>query len=325
MINDYYTIMTQTGQTKLIQTAATGNKLHLTTFALGDGAGASYDPVESQSALKNEVYRADISNLWIEDNNTLAIDATIPPEAGGWIVRELGIYDTDGDLIAIAKTPDDPKPGPESGIAKEITYQLYVAINNVNGLEIAIDPTVAIATKAEVQAVAELVGGVAHYTSFADINAGFASSTALNEVIAAMADNGILRAQVMANNRDYPIAGMLEIIKYDTQNAACTLSALDGTYQLNISPDNQEQVSAGAKGLWRKAGSDSDLNPGTTTFKADGSIVTVTGDITKTVKTEPDGSIKTVIYDASAQKETITLTRFTRNEHGEDIVIKEVL
>ena len=219
MANDYYTIMTQTGHTKLAETAATGAKLAITTFALGDGGGASYEPDESQADLKHEVYRSAIPDLWIE-GSTLAIDATVPPEAGGWIVRELGIYDAEGDLIAIAKTPDDPKPGPDSGIAKEVIYQLYIALgNNVQGLEITIDPTVAIATKAEVQAVAAVIGNAQHYQDFADVADDYTKATALTEVIQTMVNGGVLRTEVKANDTDYPIDGLLEVIKYDASKA----------------------------------------------------------------------------------------------------------
>lgn len=67
------------------------------------------------------------------------------------------VYDADGDLIAISKTPDDPKPGAGSGAAKDVVYRLFIVVANADAIEIKIDPTVAVATKAEVQAVAERV------------------------------------------------------------------------------------------------------------------------------------------------------------------------
>ena len=155
----YYTILTKIGQAKIANALAYGRQLQLTQFALGDGAGASYDPDESQMALKHEVYRANVSNVVVSDEtiNMLEINMAVPADQGGWIVREMGVYDRDGDLIAISKTPDDPKPGAGSGAAKDVVYRLFIIVTNTEAVEIKIDPTVAVATKAEVQAVSERV------------------------------------------------------------------------------------------------------------------------------------------------------------------------
>lgn len=155
----YYTILTNIGKAKIANAIAYGRRVELTTFALGDGDGAPYDPDESQTALKREVYRANVSNVVIADDaiNMLEVNMAVPANVGGWIVREMGIYDADGDLIAISKTPDDPKPSAGSGAAKDVIYRLFIVVTNTSAVEIKIDPTVAVATKAEVEAVAEQV------------------------------------------------------------------------------------------------------------------------------------------------------------------------
>ena len=155
----YYTILTKVGQAKIANAIAYGRQLQITQFALGDGGGSGYEPDESQTALKNEVYRANVSNVIVSDENInmLEVNMAVPADQGGWVVREMGIYDTDGDLIAISKTPDDPKPGAGSGAAKDVVYRLFIVVANTDAVEIKIDPTVAVATKAEVQAVSERV------------------------------------------------------------------------------------------------------------------------------------------------------------------------
>ena len=155
----YYTILTKVGQAKIANAIAYGRQLQITQFALGDGNGASYEPDESQTALKHEVYRANVSNVVVSDEtiNMLEINMAVPADQGGWVVREMGVYDADGDLIAISKTPDDPKPGAGSGAAKDVVYRLFIVVANAEAIEIKIDPTVAVATKAEVQAVSERV------------------------------------------------------------------------------------------------------------------------------------------------------------------------
>lgn len=282
--NKYYTILTKIGQAKIANAIAYGRQLQFTQFALGDGAGSGYDPDENQTALKHEVYRANVSNVVVSDEtiNMLEINMAVPADQGGWVVREMGIYDTDGDLIAISKTPDDPKPGAGSGAAKDVVYRLFIIVTNTDAVEIKIDPTVAVATKAEVQAakdnmkaytdqqltahsedtslhittderttwnavtaLEEQLNGVQHYNSFADVDPTYSSDTAFADVYAAMTDNSVLRAQVTANSTDYPASGLLEVIKQDATHAACTLSAADGVYTLAITPENSEQIFGG--------------------------------------------------------------------------------
>lgn len=155
----YYTILTKTGQAKIANALAFGRQLKLTHFALGDGNGTSYEPTENQTALRHEVYRATIANIVIADDsiNMLEINMAVPADIGGFIVREMGIFDADGSLIALSKTPDDPKPGAGSGAAKDVIYRLFIVVTNTDAVEIKIDGTVAVATKAEVEKVSARV------------------------------------------------------------------------------------------------------------------------------------------------------------------------
>lgn len=189
MANEYYTIITKAGQEKILSAAATGVKLNITAFALGDGSGSSYDPDETQTALRHEVYRAGVSALTITDDNILIVDIVVPAEQGGWVVREIGLYDADGDLIAIAKTPDEVKPSISSGLAKEVIYQMQLAIVNADTVSLEIDPTVAIATKDEVPTnLANGEGAGSLKTNTATNVASGIQAVAFGENIAALGD-----------------------------------------------------------------------------------------------------------------------------------------
>lgn len=155
MAEKYYTLLTQTGQAKIANALAYGQKISFTDFALGDGGGASYDPNENQTELRHEVYRAAVANVIMSDPsiNMLEINMAVPADIGGFIVREMGIFDEDGDLIAIAKTPDDPKPTAASGAAKDVVYRMFIIVTNADVVEVKVDPNVTLATKEEVQAV----------------------------------------------------------------------------------------------------------------------------------------------------------------------------
>lgn len=280
----YYTILTKVGQAKIANAIAYGRQLQITQFALGDGNGTGYEPDENQTALKHEVYRANVSNVIVSDENInmLEINMAVPADQGGWVVREMGIYDAEGDLIAISKTPDDPKPGAGSGAAKDVVYRLFIVVANTDAVEIKIDPTVAVATKAEVQAAKEqlqeqidalsqtlnseiatlagVVNGIQHYNTFADIDPAYTNDTLFATIYTAMVENSILRTQVNANATDYPASGLLEVIKQDASHGACTLSAGDGIYTLTITPENTEQIfGGGALNKWSKAAREADL------------------------------------------------------------------
>lgn len=83
------------------------------------------------------------------------------------------------------------------------------------------------------------------YNAFADVDPAYTNATLFATVYNAMAANSILRTQVSANATDYPVDGLLEVIKQDASHGACTLSAADGVYTLAITPENIEQIFGG--------------------------------------------------------------------------------
>lgn len=102
-------------------------------------------------------------------------------------------------------------------------------------------------TDEQVGSLSDVVAGVQHYSSFADVNAAYTNDTLFATVYNAMAANSILRSQVSANATDYPADGLLEVIKQDASHGACTLSAADGVYNLSITPENTEQIFGGGR------------------------------------------------------------------------------
>lgn len=100
-------------------------------------------------------------------------------------------------------------------------------------------------TDEQVGSLSDVVAGVQHYNSFADVDPTYTNDTLFATVYNAMAANSILRSQVSANATDYPADGLLEVIKQDESHGACTLSAADGVYTLAITPENTEQIFGG--------------------------------------------------------------------------------
>ena len=121
------------------------------------------------------------------------------------------------------------------------TYENDVLIQRKQGADTHIDYPVT--------RYANVLDAPVVYNSFADVNAAYTNATLFADVYNAMAQGSVLRTQVTANVTDYPASGLLEVIKQDANHGACTLSAADGTYTLNITRENIEQIFGGGGGV----------------------------------------------------------------------------
>jgi len=108
----FYTVLTDVGQSKLANAVALGQTIDITQLAVGDGGGTLPTPETSRTTLVNEVRRAAInrSEVDAENPNWIVVEQVLPPDVGGWTIREVGIYDVDGDLIGYGNYPETYKP-----------------------------------------------------------------------------------------------------------------------------------------------------------------------------------------------------------------------
>lgn len=108
----YFALLTNLGAAKLANAAALGTQLQITHMAVGDGGGVLPTPNPAQTKLIAEKRRAALNSLSIDEANSSQIIAeqVIPETDGGWWIREVGLFDKDGILIAIAncRTPTNP-------------------------------------------------------------------------------------------------------------------------------------------------------------------------------------------------------------------------
>lgn len=209
----YYTILTETGKTKVANAAALGREIKLTHLAIGDGNGAEYDPVESQAVLKNENYRAPISNLNVDAQNPnwVVAEGMIPVDVGGWFVREVGIYDEDGDMFAIGKYPETYKPTLSEGTGRDLYIRFIMVVSNAESIDLKIDPTVAIATRNYVnESIKNLVD--ADYVS--EEIKDFATRGYVDEAISSVS-SVVVEASSQAEEDAAFAAGALAVIRLD--------------------------------------------------------------------------------------------------------------
>lgn len=150
----YTTIHTSHGLSVLAAAATSGIPINLTHFAVGDGSGAEVTPSVSQTALVNERWRTTVNTL-IQDPTTPTkyyIEAVIPATIGGWVIREFGIFDDDGLLVAVGSFPATYKPVPLDGAVNDLVIRVEVIVSNAGVISIVLDPAVAIATRSWVLA-----------------------------------------------------------------------------------------------------------------------------------------------------------------------------
>lgn len=152
MASTYFTVVTDLGTKKMLEALDKGKKLNITEFAVGDGGGRYYIPALNASGLKNEVWRGPVNACYIseESENLLIIESMIPSDIGGFTIREMGVFDKDGTLIAICNTPDTQKVRVADGVVHELDLSIEVALANTESVELIVDPAVVTATKKDI-------------------------------------------------------------------------------------------------------------------------------------------------------------------------------
>lgn len=148
----FFMILTTTGKQKEAAAKAGGPPLVFAQMALGDGGGAAVVPVENRAALIGEVDRGPLSSLGVDplNPNWAVAERVIPPEVGGWTVREIGLIDADGDLVAYGNFPESYKPILAEGSGKELIIRAIIEVSNAESVVLQIDPSVVMATRAYV-------------------------------------------------------------------------------------------------------------------------------------------------------------------------------
>ncbi|EMH6402175.1 phage tail protein [Providencia rettgeri] len=145
----YFALLTKLGENLLAQATALGTKLELTHMAVGDGGGSLPTPDTNQTKLIAEKRRAAINTLFIDDKNKNQIIAEqiIPEQDGGWWIREIGLFDKAGNLIAVANCPETYKPQLVEGSGRTQSIRMVLIVSHTESVTLKIDPSVVLATR----------------------------------------------------------------------------------------------------------------------------------------------------------------------------------
>ncbi|HDX6357155.1 TPA: phage tail protein [Escherichia coli] len=149
MSTKFYTLLTDIGAAKLASAAALGVPLKITHMAVGDGGGVLPTPDAKQTALVNEKRRAALNMLYIDQQNSSQIIAeqVIPENEGGWWIREVGLFDESGALIAVGNCPESYKPQLAEGSGRTQTVRMVLITSSTDNITLKIDPAVVLATR----------------------------------------------------------------------------------------------------------------------------------------------------------------------------------
>ena len=150
MSTKFITVITTAGAAKLAAaTAPGGRKVNITTMAVGDGGGKLPVPDAGQTGLIHEVWRHALNKISQDKRNSnyIIAELVIPPEVGGFWMRELGLYDDAGTLIAVANMAESYKPALAEGSGRSQTCRMVIIVSSVASVELTIDTTTVMATQ----------------------------------------------------------------------------------------------------------------------------------------------------------------------------------
>ncbi|MFU7716060.1 phage tail protein [Escherichia coli] len=150
MSTKFRTVITTAGAAKLAAaTAPGGRKVNITTMAVGDGGGKLPVPDAGQTGLIHEVWRHALNKISQDKRNSnyIIAELVIPPEVGGFWMRELGLYDDAGTLIAVANMAESYKPALAEGSGRSQTCRMVIIVSTVASVELTIDTTTVMATQ----------------------------------------------------------------------------------------------------------------------------------------------------------------------------------
>lgn len=155
MSKKYLSIITRAGREKIASAIIAGEKIIFSAMAVGDGGGITVSPDENQTDLVNESFRTQLNSLKIPDNdkNIIIAEMIIPPETGGFTIREAALFDDEGVCMAVASVPETYKPLLAEGSGRFTILRIWLAVSSTEGIEILTDPGIVLATVEDVISV----------------------------------------------------------------------------------------------------------------------------------------------------------------------------
>lgn len=147
--SQFFAILTATGEAKQANADALGIPWKLTEMGVGDANGTDPIPDRLQKKLINERRRRQLNKLMVDPSNSsiLVAEQIIPADEGGWWIREIGLYDAEGDLVAVANCAPSYKPLMSQGSGRTQVVRMNFIVSSAANVVLKIDPAVVLATR----------------------------------------------------------------------------------------------------------------------------------------------------------------------------------
>lgn len=151
---NYGTVITTAGAALVAECILNGGKVNIKEAAAGDGGGSYYKPTVGQTTLRNEKWRGDVASAEISTStpNMIDVKIVIDDSVGGFTVREMGLFDDDGTLIAICNTPDTEKVALSGGVSGKLTMVMHIVVADASVVSFTITPALDTVSHTEMDA-----------------------------------------------------------------------------------------------------------------------------------------------------------------------------
>ncbi|WP_104924483.1 phage tail protein [Rahnella sikkimica] len=148
-MSKFKSVVTALGQARIASAIASGKDVNITQLAVGDGNGSATTPSTSQTALVHETYRLPLNSIKTDNKNAnwIIAEAIIPASVGGFWMREMGLFSSEGELIAVSNMADSYKPTLEEGSGRTQTLRMVITVTDTDAVTLTIDDTLVIATE----------------------------------------------------------------------------------------------------------------------------------------------------------------------------------
>ncbi|HGP1121671.1 TPA: phage tail protein [Klebsiella pneumoniae] len=310
MSKAFKSIITKAGREKIAAAIVNGSKVVFSQMSVGDGAGNATTPGEEQASLVNERFRTQLNSLKLSDTENIIIaEMIIPPEVGGFTIREAALFDDAGICMAVANVPETYKPALAEGSGRFTILRIWLAVSSSEAVELVVDPGIVLAT------VEDLINTGNEIKDYTDEQLSEHAGSR-NHPDATLLEKGFTRLSNDINSKDQDKAATPLALMRAIESAIRSSWELDnpvGTvkfYAQNIDPNERYPWSR-----WVYTGENKTIRVG----KADGSDVATTGG-SDTVTIER-ANLPAVQIDVNGEtnelpEKVLTTTKNGKHNHG---------
>lgn len=147
----FKSLITVSGREKIAKAIVNGDKVIFAEMSVGDGGGSATNPGDEQTSLVNERFRTQLNSLKLSDTENIIIaEMIIPPEVGGFTIREAALFDDTGICMAVANVPETYKPALTEGSGRFTILRIWLAVSSTEAVELVVDPGIVLATVEDV-------------------------------------------------------------------------------------------------------------------------------------------------------------------------------